>query len=88
MRRLASVIGVCFAIAAVAGCGDELGPGTACSKFITLSASDQETAIRALLESRDQSTGVGSVLVARGSAQAYCRTIGAGSTIAGIYGGG
>lgn len=86
-RRATAAVGLALVAVAAGGCGEELGPGTACSKFITLSAGDQETAIKALLESKGQSQGTGSVMIARGSAQAFCRTIGAGKTIEGIYGG-
>lgn len=87
LRRLVAAAGVGAAVAFAGGCGDELGPDTACSKFLTLSPSDQQTAIKALLDSKGQSQGTGSVLIARGSALAFCNTVGADKTIEGIYGG-
>jgi hypothetical protein len=88
LRRTIAAGAVALAVIAASGCGDNLGPDTSCSKFITLSPSDQDTAIKALLDSKGQSTSFGSVLIARGSAQAFCRTVGVDKKIKGIYGDG
>lgn len=81
--------GVAIAMTVGSGCALQTLDGrTTCDTFRSLSAGDRQKAITALVEEREGRATPAKVVIATGSARAYCAFRPGGAAIEQIYGGG